>query len=105
MASATMELYVPRPVLIFNDMRIEDWKKYFIQKAEDEIDSTAKFSYTKCFKALMWAEFCNGTLSYVGNSCNDHGFTVKFTFQFTSFSCMVLFQKHLAKNIEITTMI
>ena len=103
MASYTVELSVPKPILIFNNMKLEDWKNYFIQERENATDSTAKFSYNKCIKTLMWAEFCNGTLSYVGNSHNNNGLNVKFTFEFTSFSCMVLFKKHWLKNIEIVT--
>ena len=102
--STTVTVPVPRPVIIFNDMGLQDWKKTFIQLRDEATESSDKQSYDKCYKTLLWGEFCNGTLSYVGNSKDKYGLTVKFTFQFTSFSCMVLFQKYRKHHLELVRM-
>ena len=101
---STVTVSVPKPVIIFNDMTIQDWKERFIQLKEESTEFAEKQSYDKCLKTLMWGEFCNGKLSYLGNSKDKSGFTVKFTFQFTSFSCMVLFQKYRKHHLELVKM-
>lgn len=91
---------VPKPVIIYQAMRMQDWKEYFIAKRNEATDSDYKTSYERCLKILMWAEFCNGTLSYVGNSKESYGMAVKFTFHFPNLQSRQLFDWNLDKNVE-----
>ena len=87
----TMELQVPSPVIIYAGMNLTDWKQYFDEKMRNTCNHSEKFLYTKCYKAMLWAEFCNGTISYVGNSKDNSGnLTVKFTFDFPDNDCRFL---------------
>ena len=102
--SATVSVNIPRPVILYSDMGFQDWKDTFLQLKNQSTKSTEKESYDKCLKTLMWAEFCNGTISYIGNSKDKYGLTVKFTFQFTSFTCMVLFRKYWKHHLDLVSM-
>ena len=89
----TVELQVPSPVIILAGMNLQNWKQYFVEKMRNTSNHNEKFLYTKCFKAMLWAEFCNATISYVGNSKDSDGnLTVKFIFYFPDNDCRFLFQ-------------
>jgi hypothetical protein len=81
-------------------MKIQDWKEYFTIKRDEATNSDDKKSYERCLKTLMWAEFCNGSLSYVGNFKDDTGMSVKFTFTFPNLQSKQLFDWNLSKNVE-----
>ena len=102
----TLSIPIPKPVIIFNGMKLQDWKEHFIMLKNQTLGSKEKISYSKCIKTLLWAEFCNGSLVYIGNEKKAHsyyGTTVKMTFDFPNFSCRNLFWYDLGKNIDIVT--
>ena len=102
----SLSIPIPKPVIIFNGMELHDWKERFLMLKNQTLDSTEKRSYSKCIKTLLWAEFCNGSLVYVGNQKNFHsyyGTEIKFTFNFPNASCRMLFWDDLGKNLDIVT--
>ena len=98
----TIELQVPSPVIIYAGMNLQNWKQYFDEKMRNTSNHNEKILYTKCFKAMLWAEFCNATISYVGNSKDSNGnLTVKFTFYFPDNDCRFLFQLEWNEHVKI----
>jgi len=91
---------IPKPVIIYPNMGMEEWKECFTFLRDETTNSDDKISYERCLKTLMWAEFCNGFLSYVGNSKEDGSIAVKFTFTFPNLKSRELFDWNLAKNVE-----
>ena len=94
---------IPKPVIIFSGMGLEEWKKCFFQKKCETDDLSEKIAYDKCVKILMWAEFCNGILIKVGNSKNENGMNVKFTFHFPNLECRWHFGNNLEELVDIVT--
>lgn len=94
-------LPIPRPVIIFAGMGMSDWKNCFIQKKEETNIIYEEFAYEKCLKALMWAEFCNGSLVRVGSPSG----VVDFTFEFPTLNCKKLFDLHLYEHLEVVTLV
>ena len=92
-------LSLPRPVIIWAVMRISDWKNCFIERKKEAESLEEEYSYEKCLKALMWAEFCNGTLVKAGNSSG----AINFTFQFPTLECKRLFELRLDDHLEVVT--
>lgn len=98
----TIELQIPSPVIIYAGMNLQDWKQYFMEKMHSTCNSNEKTLYNTCIKTMLWAEFCNATLSYVGNSKDrDGNFTVKFTFNFPDNDCRFLFILEWGEHIKI----
>ena len=98
----TVELQIPSPVIIYAGMNLQNWKQYFDEKMRNTSNNNEKFLYTKCFKAMLWAEFCNATISYVGNSKDSNGnLTVKFIFYFPDNDCRFLFQLEWNEHVKI----
>ena len=98
----TVELQVPSPVIIFAGMNLQNWKQYFDEKMHNTSNHNNKVLYNKCFKAMLWAEFCNATISYVGNSKDSNGnLTVKFIFSFPDNDCRFLFQLEWNEHVKI----
>ena len=100
--TTTIELQVPRPVYITSGMEIPFWKDYFSQKKLESDTSVSATLYNRCLKILQWAEFCNATISYVGNAKDeDNNLTVKFTFHFPDADSHFLFQVDWLSNLNI----
>lgn len=98
----TIELQVPSLVIIYAGMSLHNWKQYFDEKMRSTSNHNEKFLYTKCFKAMLWAEFCNATISYVGNSKDRDGhLTVRFTFDFPDNDCKFLFLLEWGEHVKI----
>ena len=98
----SVELQIPSPVIIFTGMNLQNWKQYFDEKIRNTSNHNEKFLYKKCFKALLWAEFCNATIYYVGNSKDSKGnLSVKFTFSFPDNDCKFLFQLEWGEHVKI----
>jgi len=97
-----VELPVPKPVYIVSGMGIPYWKSHFVLKRDEEDSSSAKTLYTRCLKVLLWAEFCNATISYVGNSKDEEGnLKLKFIFRFPDVDCQFLFQMDWLSNLNV----
>ena len=102
--TVAVELQIPKPIIIWPDMNLQKWKQFFIQKMEETTDSSQKTLYNKCIKVLLWAEFCNAILPYVGNAKDDEGnLYVKFAFSFPDSECTFLFQMDLESNLKVVT--
>ena len=98
----TIELQVPSPVIIYAGMNLQEWKQYFDEKMRNTSIYSKKILYTKCYKAMLWAEFCNATISYVGNSKDSKSnLTVKFTFNFPDNDCKFLFLLEWGEHVKI----
>ena len=94
-------LPIPRPMIIWSDMKMEDWKHCFEQKKLRTVIPDEEYSYQKCLKALFWAEFCNGVLVKVGNSKE----AINFTFEFPNLKCKNLFDSHFDTHLAAVTLI
>jgi len=94
-------LSVPSPIIIWANMRMSDWKNCFIEKKRKTETLSEEYAYENCLKALMWAEFCNGSLVKVGNSKG----AINFTFEFPNLKCKNLFEHHLDTHLEVVTLI
>lgn len=94
---------IPKPVIIFANMRIADWKNFFIQEKEKTSDPVIKTSYDRCIKIIMWAEFCDGTLTKVGNYKNENGMNIQFFFSFPTLAVCAHFHRNIQKNLEAIT--
>jgi len=98
----TIELQVPSPVIIYAGMNLQDWKQYFDEKMHNTCNPNEKTLYHKCIKAMLWAEFCNATISYVGNSKDSKSnLTVKFIFCFPDNDCRFLFQLEWGELVKV----
>ena len=100
-SQAKITLSIPNPVIIRVLMRMSDWKNCFIEKKEKTESLEEEYAYEKCLKALMWAEFCNGTLVKAGNSSG----AINFTFEFPTLECKRLFELHFDGHLEVVTLI
>ena len=100
--TATVDLLIPNPAIIYTGMQLQDWKEFFIQKKNAASTSTVANLYNRFIKLLLWAEFCNATVYYAGNSKDTEGnFTFKFTFEFPNNDCQLIFQADLENNLKI----
>jgi len=100
--TATVELLIPNPAIIYTGMQLQDWKKHFIQKKNAASTSTDANLYNRFVKLLLWAEFCNATVCYAGNAKDKDGnLTFKFTFSFPDDDSQLLFQTDWASNIKL----
>lgn len=96
-----VNLAIPKPVIIWPNMGIADWKNCFIQQKNEAENFKEECCYAKCFKALMWAEFCNGSLVKVAHAKGS----IEFTFDFPTMLCSILFEKHLAEHLEVVALL
>jgi len=94
-------LSIPRPVIIWAGMEMLDWKNCFIQKKEETDILDEEYAYEACLKALMWAEFCNGSLVKVGSPSG----VIELTFEFPTLRCKKLFELHLDEHLEVVTLV
>ena len=94
-------LSIPHPVIIWSDMKMWDWKNCFIEKKRKATILDEQSAYEKCLKALVWADFCNGSLVKVGNSKG----AINFTFEFPDLKCKNLFDHHLESHLEVVTLV
>ena len=94
-------LPVPRPIIIRSTMNFEYWKNCFNKKKLETVIPDEEYSYQKCIKTLMWAEFCNATLVNVGNSS---GF-INLTFEFPNTKCKTLFENHFDTHLATVTLL
>jgi len=98
----TVELQIPSPVIIFAGMNIQSWKQCFVEKMHNARNDSEKTLYHKCIKAMLWADFCNATISYVGNSKDSKSnLTVKFIFCFPDNDCRFLFQLEWGELVKV----
>lgn len=94
---------IPSPVIILAGMGISEWKNFFIQKKCKTTDPTEKIAYDRCLKIIMWAEFCDGTLTKIGNQNTENGMNIKFNFNFPTLALRAFFDRNVEKNIEAIT--
>lgn len=90
----TVEVLLPitKPIIIESGLGLSGWKDYFNGKISQASFPKEKCHYTKCLKLLMWAEFCNGTLVYIGNAVHmNNQLSVRFRFSFLDEKCKNLF--------------
>lgn len=95
--------HIPKPVIIYPGMGIQEWKECFAQKKSEENDPANKIFYDKCLKILMWAEFCDGALTKVGNFKTESGMNIQFYFSFPSLALNAYFHRNVEKNITAAT--
>lgn len=94
---------IPKPVIIYTGMGIMEWKNFFMQKKCEVSDPDQKIAYDRCLKIIMWAEFCDGTLTKVGNLKNENGMNVQFFFSFPTLAVRAYFDRNVEKNVEAIT--
>ena len=106
LSSRDVDVTVPTPkhVIIWPRMTQADWKEFFTQQKLEASTPVESLAYERCLKTLMWAEFCNGTLTKVGNSKDENGLSVCFSFQFPNLQCRLHFDCNLDTNVNAVTL-
>ena len=105
LSSLDVEVTTPisHPVIIFANTGINEWKEFFIQKKSEASDPSKKIAFDRCLKIIMWAEFCDATLTKVRNSRAENGFNIQFSFSFPTLALRAYFDRNLKKNITAVT--